>query len=101
MGADRPQTVGAFVVSITPADAAGLFLVRRELEGLAAELVCARWTPGTRASDERPCRRLQKPRRMAGRYYETRRANCRFHRAIIEASGLPRADRHDHARPPD
>lgn len=80
--------VGAFVVSITPADAAGLFLVRRELEGLAAELVCARWTAEL-ARQMKDLADDYKRHRTAGRYYETRRANCRFHRAIIEASGCP------------
>ncbi len=78
--------VGSFVAEITPAEGAGLFLVRRELEGLAAELVCKRWTPEL-ARELRALADIYKEHRLAGRYYETRQANCKFHRAIVEASG--------------
>jgi DNA-binding GntR family transcriptional regulator len=78
--------VGAFVREITPLEVADLFLVRRELEGLAAELTCRRWNAELAAqllkiADE------YKAHRLAGRYYETRLANCRFHGAIVNASG--------------
>ncbi|MCW8128784.1 MAG: GntR family transcriptional regulator [Planctomycetota bacterium] len=78
--------VGAFVREITPLEVAELFLVRKELEGLAAEMVCRRWSPEV----ERNLRALAdqyKEHRLAGRYYETRVANCQFHRAIVDASG--------------
>jgi DNA-binding GntR family transcriptional regulator len=78
--------VGAFVAEITPAEAAELFLVRRELEGLAAELVCKRWTPEL-AKHLRELADVYKEHRLAGDYYQTRQANCAFHRAIVDAAG--------------
>lgn len=78
--------VGAFVREITPLEVAELFLVRRELEGLAAELVCRRWTPEL-GLQLRGLADAYKEHRLAGRYYETRMANCRFHRAMVDASG--------------
>src|ERR1041385_533372 len=78
--------VGAFVAEITPAVVAELFLVRRELEGLAAELVCKRWTPEL-ARQLRELADVYKEHRLAGYYYQTRQANCAFHRAIVDAAG--------------
>jgi DNA-binding GntR family transcriptional regulator len=78
--------VGAFVAEINPAEVAELFLVRRELEGLAAELVCKRWNPAL-AKKLRELADNYKEHRLAGDYYETRQANCNFHRAIVDASG--------------
>ena len=78
--------VGGFVRELTPIEVAELFLVRRALEGIAAEMTCKRWTPELEAN----LRRLAdeyKEHRLAGRYFETRRANCKFHRAIVDASG--------------
>lgn len=78
--------VGAFVREVSAAEVAELFLVRRELEGLAAELVCRRWNE-TLAAELRALADDYKQHRLAGRYYETRMANVKFHRAIVDASG--------------
>lgn len=78
--------VGAFVREITPLEVAELFLVRKELEGLAAEMVCRRWHPEL-ARSLRTLADQYKDHRLEGRYYETRMANCRFHRVIVDASG--------------
>ena len=78
--------VGAFVREITPLEVAELFLVRRDLEGLAAELCCRRWTPELGA-ELRGLADAYREHRLAGRYYETRVANCRFHNAIVKGSG--------------
>ncbi len=78
--------VGAFVKEVIPTEVAELFLVRRGLEGLAAEMVCRAWTEelGARLLELAD---LYKAHRLAGRYYDTRRANVRFHRAIVDATG--------------
>jgi len=78
--------VGAFVREITASEVAELFLVRKELEGLAAALACRRWTPDL-ALELRRLADEYREHRLAGRYYETRVANCRFHRCIVEHSG--------------
>ncbi|GMV80819.1 MAG: putative transcriptional regulator, GntR family protein [Planctomycetota bacterium] len=78
--------VGAFVREISPLEVAELFLVREQLEGLAAELVCRSWNP-TLALRLRELADLYREHRLAARYYETRMANCRFHRAIVDGSG--------------
>ncbi|MCZ7649129.1 MAG: GntR family transcriptional regulator [Planctomycetota bacterium] len=78
--------VGAFVREIPAREVAELFHVREQLEGLAAELLASHWNDELSA-------RLQgladayREHRLAGRYYETRMANCLFHRAIVDASG--------------
>lgn len=78
--------VGAFVREIGPAEVAELFLVRKELDGLAAQLACRRWKPELSA-ELRGLADEYRDHRLAQRYYETRVANCRFHRFIADQSG--------------
>lgn len=77
--------VGAFVREIPLSEVAELFLVRKSLEGLAAELVCRRWS-GVLLDQLHALADRYREHLLAKRYYETRVANCRFHRAIVDAA---------------
>lgn len=77
--------VGAFVREIQLGEVAELFMVRRALEGLAADLACRRWTPQM-TRELRVLADRYKKYRLAGNYYKTRLTNCQFHRFIVDAS---------------
>ncbi len=79
------KNAGAFVKEITPLEVAELFLIRQQLEGLAAARVARRWSKAL-SKDLKEKADTYKKHRLAGHYYKTRQANIKFHRAIVDAS---------------
>jgi DNA-binding GntR family transcriptional regulator len=84
----RVPNKGTFITEVTAADAQHIFRVRRELEGLAAELMLERVTP----PDLEELHRLvgeMKASAEAGRFEAFYEKDLDFHRALWRLSGNP------------